>query len=140
MTMITPSYLGETIEYSSLHACRSTLEDPTVLLDSRAPERFRGDTEPVDPVAGHIAGARNRPASANIDGAGRFQPPETLRAAFAQLGIDDAAEVGAYCGSGVSAAHQVLALELAGFRAALYAGSWSEWITDPDRPVARGPG
>ncbi|HEY1508417.1 MAG TPA: sulfurtransferase [Solirubrobacteraceae bacterium] len=111
-----------------------------VLLDSRAPERFRGDTEPVDPVAGHVPGARNRPASANVDAAGRLQPPGTLREAFAQLGIDEAAEVGAYCGSGVSAAHQVLALELAGYRAALYAGSWSEWITDPDRPVARGPG
>jgi thiosulfate/3-mercaptopyruvate sulfurtransferase len=111
-----------------------------VLLDSRAPERFRGDTEPVDPVAGHIPGARNRPASANLDSAGRFKGPEALREDYGELGIDDAAEVGAYCGSGVSAAHQVLALELAGYRAALYAGSWSEWITDPDRPVARGPG
>jgi thiosulfate/3-mercaptopyruvate sulfurtransferase len=111
-----------------------------VLLDSRAPERFRGDTEPVDPVAGHIPRARNRPASANLDSAGRFKGSEALREGYGELGIDDGAEVGAYCGSGVSAAHQVLALELAGYRAALYAGSWSEWITDPDRPVARGPG
>jgi thiosulfate/3-mercaptopyruvate sulfurtransferase len=111
-----------------------------VLLDSRAPERFRGDTEPVDPVAGHIPDARNRDSRDNVDGSGRFLASGGLRDRFTELGIDDAAEVGAYCGSGVSAAHQVLALELAGYRAALYAGSWSEWITDPDRPVARGPG
>ena len=110
-----------------------------VLLDSRAPERFRGDREPVDSVAGHSPGARNRPATANVDDEGRFRPPEALRADFEQLGVDGAAQVGAYCGSGVSAAHQVLALELAGYPASLYAGSWSEWITDPGRPVARGP-
>jgi thiosulfate/3-mercaptopyruvate sulfurtransferase len=109
------------------------------LLDSRAPERYRGDTEPVDPVAGHIPGARNRDSRDNVDEAGRFLSPGALREQFAPLGVDEADQVGAYCGSGVSAAHQVLALELAGYRAALYAGSWSEWITDPDRPVARGP-
>jgi thiosulfate/3-mercaptopyruvate sulfurtransferase len=110
-----------------------------VLLDSRAPERFRGDSEPVDPVAGHIPGARNRPATANVDDEGRFRPAEALRADFKRLGVDGAAQVGAYCGSGVAAAHQVLALALAGYPASLYAGSWSEWITDPSRPVARGP-
>jgi thiosulfate/3-mercaptopyruvate sulfurtransferase len=111
-----------------------------VLLDSRAAERFRGDTEPVDPVAGHIPGALNRDSRDNVEHDGRFKRPGALRDRFTELGIDDAAEVGAYCGSGVSAAHQVLALKLAGYRAALYAGSWSEWITDPDRFVVRGPG
>lgn len=110
-----------------------------ILLDSRAPDRFRGESEPVDPIPGHIPGARNRPATANIDEQGRFQSRELLREEFRQAGVDDGVQVGAYCGSGVSAAHQVLALELAGYPAALYAGSWSEWITDPNRPVAVGP-
>lgn len=116
------------------------LGEAGVLLDSRAPERYRGDSEPVDPVAGHIPGARNRPTTDNVDEQGRFRAPDELRHQFSQLGIDGGAQVGAYCGSGVSAAHQVLALELAGYPAALYAGSWSEWIIDPSRPVARGPG
>jgi thiosulfate/3-mercaptopyruvate sulfurtransferase len=109
-----------------------------VLVDARAPERFRGETEPIDPVAGHIPGARNRPTTLNVTGAGRFHTTPYLRAAFADIGIDAGVEVGAYCGSGVNAAHEVLALELAGHRAALYPGSWSEWITDPVRPVALG--
>jgi thiosulfate/3-mercaptopyruvate sulfurtransferase len=115
------------------------LAEAGVLLDSRAPERYRGETEPVDPVAGHIPGARNRPTTENVDGKGRFRSPDVLREEFRRLGVDGGAQVGAYCGSGVSAAHQVLALELAGYPAALYAGSWSEWITDPSRPVSRGP-
>jgi thiosulfate/3-mercaptopyruvate sulfurtransferase len=109
-----------------------------VLLDARAPERFRGEVEPIDPVAGHIPGARNRPATENVDPDGRFRPAEELRAEFERLGVRDGIEVGAYCGSGVTAAQEVLALDLAGFRAALYAGSWSEWITDPERPLASG--
>jgi len=110
-----------------------------ILLDSRAPERFRGESEPVDPVAGHIPGARNRPTTANVDDQGRFRSAEALSEEFKRIGVDGSAQVGAYCGSGVAAAHQVLALELAGYPATLYAGSWSEWITDPTRPVARGP-
>jgi len=109
-----------------------------VLLDARAGERFRGEVEPVDPVAGHIPGARNRPHTDNLTPEGPFRPREELRSAFAALGVEEGVPVGAYCGSGVAAANEVLALELAGFPAALYVGSWSEWITDPSRPVARG--
>ncbi len=110
-----------------------------VLLDARAPERFRGETEPVDPVAGHIPGARNAPATASVEQSGRFREPAALRETFAAAGVRDGVEVGAYCGSGVVAAHEVLALELAGYRAALYVGSWSDWIGDLTRPVATGP-
>jgi thiosulfate/3-mercaptopyruvate sulfurtransferase len=108
-----------------------------VLLDARAPERFRGEVEPIDPVAGHIPGARNHPSSENVDPTGRFLKAAALREAFEQLGVGDSVEVGAYCGSGVAAAQEVLALELAGYRAALYVGSWSEWVADPGRPVAK---
>lgn len=109
-----------------------------VLLDARAPERFRGEQEPVDPVAGHIPGARSLPSARNVDASGRFRDAASLRSAFARAGVGEGVEVAAYCGSGVTAAHEVLALELAGFRGALYAGSWSDWITDPARPVATG--
>jgi thiosulfate/3-mercaptopyruvate sulfurtransferase len=109
-----------------------------VLLDARAPERFRGEHEPLDPVAGHIPGACNRPTAENVDGTGRFLSPQLLRDGFAQVGAGERVRIGAYCGSGVTAAHEVLALELAGLGGALYVGSWSEWITDPSRPVATG--
>jgi thiosulfate/3-mercaptopyruvate sulfurtransferase len=112
-----------------------------LLLDARAAERYRGETEPVDPKAGHIPGAISAPTSANLGLDGRFLPPAELARRFAALGVLPAASapVGTYCGSGVNAAHQVLALELAGIRAALYAGSWSAWCADPVRPVATGP-
>ncbi len=95
--------------------------------------------EPIDPVAGHIPGALNAPASENVTPRGEFKAPGELRAQFERAGVRPDAPVGAYCGSGVSAASDVLALELAGFPgAALYVGSWSEWSRDPERPVARG--
>ena len=161
----------------------ATLARSGALLDARAGERYRGETEPIDPVAGHIPGALSAPTAANVAGDGRFLPPADLRRRFAGLGIiiidpapgpavgpppgpapggatpaagapsgppaGDAAPVpppggaapavGAYCGSGVTAAHEVLALALAGIPAALYVGSWSGWTADPARPVATGP-
>ena len=110
-----------------------------VLLDARAEPRYRGEVEPVDPVAGHIPGARSAPTSGNVDGDGRFLDPERLRERFAALGVRPDRHVAAYCGSGVTAAQEVLALEIAGVSAALYPGSWSEWVADPRRPVATGP-
>jgi thiosulfate/3-mercaptopyruvate sulfurtransferase len=110
-----------------------------VLLDARADPRYRGDAEPVDKVAGHIPGALSAPTSANVTTAGLLRSPAQLRERFAALGIRPGQPVGAYCGSGVTAAHEVLALELAGLPAALYVGSWSAWVADPARPVATGP-
>ena len=109
-----------------------------VLIDARAPERFRAEREPIDPVAGHVPGAVNVPSTDVVDATGRFLDVDALRARFAAAGVGDGASVGAYCGSGVAASHQVLALSLAGYPAALYVGSWSDWITDPARPVATG--
>ena len=110
--------------------------DVPVLVDARAPERYRGETEPIDPVAGHIPGAVNVPTSANLGPDGRFRPPEELRALYGAAGVTGEEPVAVYCGSGVTAVHDVLALELLGISAALYPGSWSEWITDPTRAVA----
>ncbi len=109
-----------------------------VLLDVRAPERYRGDTEPLDPRAGHIPGALNAPTVDSNDADGRLLPPEELRARFEAVGAHRDEPVGVYCGSGVSASHAALALTLAGFTPALYAGSWSQWSNHPDRPVAVG--
>ncbi|WP_069169173.1 sulfurtransferase [Streptomyces griseus] len=110
-----------------------------LLLDARAPERYRGDVEPIDRVGGHIPGAVCAPTAGNVAEDGRFLSAAALASRFAALGADGKAEVGVYCGSGVSGAHEVLALEIAGQRAALYAGSWSEWSADESRPVATGP-
>jgi thiosulfate/3-mercaptopyruvate sulfurtransferase len=114
-----------------------------LLLDARAGERYRGEAEPVDPVAGHIPGAVSAPTAENVNADGTFRPAADLAARFAGLGAaaGDAAggaQVGVYCGSGVTAAHEALALEVAGIPAAVYIGSWSDWITDPARPVATG--
>jgi thiosulfate/3-mercaptopyruvate sulfurtransferase len=110
------------------------------LLDARAPERFAGRSEPIDPVAGHIPGAVNRPLTSNLDAHGRFLDAAELRKRYdaAQGGVDDARTI-AMCGSGVTACHLLLAMQIAGKQGArLYAGSWSEWIRDPAPPVARG--
>ncbi len=109
-----------------------------VLVDARAPERYAGETEPVDPVAGHIPGAVNVPTTDNLDERGRFLPPARLREVYARVGADTAGSVAAYCGSGVTAAHDVVAMAAAGIDAALYPGSWSGWVSDPTRPVATG--
>lgn len=113
------------------------LGDPDrVLVDARGAERYRGDVEPLDPRAGHVPGAVNYPYAQNLEG-GRFRSPEALRERFAPLA--DAREVVVYCGSGVSAAHDLMALEAAGIRGAkLYVGSWSDWVSHPDAPVALG--
>jgi thiosulfate/3-mercaptopyruvate sulfurtransferase len=109
-----------------------------VLVDARAPERFHGEVEPVDPVAGHIPGAVNVPTVANLEEpGGRFKDARALTAVYELAGVRPGREIGVYCGSGVTAAHDVLALEALGLEAALYAGSWSEWIRDDARPVAR---
>ena len=111
-----------------------------LLLDARAGERYRGETEPVDPVAGHIPGAVSAPATGNVNPDGTFKDPAEVAARFAGLGAVPGVPVAAYCGSGVTAANEVLALMLAGLPAALYVGSWSNWVTDPARPVATGGG
>jgi thiosulfate/3-mercaptopyruvate sulfurtransferase len=127
------------------------------LIDSRAPERYRGEVEPMDPRAGHIPGALNRPTTDNIDPAtGRFKDPQTLRAEFTRItGADalagaasaaapaaspqePAGELGVYCGSGVTACHNLLALDTLGVTAALYPASWSGWSADPQAPAATG--
>jgi thiosulfate/3-mercaptopyruvate sulfurtransferase len=111
-----------------------------LLVDARAAERYAGSVEPIDAVAGHIAGAENHPFSANLAPDGRFlAAPELLRRWEARLAGRSVEQVAAMCGSGVTACHNLLSLEVAGLRGAkLYAGSWSEWIRDPSRPVARG--
>lgn len=105
------------------------------LLDARDAARFRGENEPIDPVAGHIPGAICAPFTDNLH-EGRFKSPGALKARFRELAIDDETEAVCYCGSGVTATHNILALLLAGFpEPVLYAGSWSDWITDPSRPI-----
>ena len=110
------------------------------LIDARAPERFRGEVEPLDPVAGHIPGALNRPFKDNLGPDGRFLDAAALRAAFAPLLAGrQATEAVQMCGSGVTACHNLLAMEAAGLAGSLlYPGSWSEWCGDPVRPLARG--
>ncbi len=111
---------------------------PGVLLDARAGERYRGEVEPIDPRAGHVPGAVSAPTAGNLDASGRFLPAEALRRRFLEVGVREGEPVAAYCGSGVTAAHEAFALRLAGFDAAVYPGSWSQWSSDPARPVATG--
>ena len=111
-----------------------------LLLDARPADRFRGENETIDPVAGHIPGAVSSAALANVDRHGRFLPAEELARRFHELGAEDGKIIGTYCGSGIQATHLALALSVAGItdRADVYIGSWSDWITSPDRPIARG--
>jgi len=119
---------------------RALSAENRLILDARAEERFTGDVEPLDKVAGHVPGARNAPYEDNLDFSGEFMSDEALREHYgAVLEGRPASDVIVMCGSGVTACHNLVALEHAGLSGAkLYAGSWSEWITDPDRPVARG--
>ena len=112
-----------------------------LLIDARSADRFAGENETIDPVAGHVPGGRNHPYAGNLDASGGFLDAARLRQAWeATLRGASARQLIAMCGSGVTACHNLLALEVAGLSGArLYAGSWSEWITDPDHPVARGP-
>lgn len=109
-----------------------------VLLDARAGARYRGETEPIDPRAGHIPGAVSAPTSDNLTADGRFRPAEELRERFEGLGVTAMRPVGVYCGSGITAAHEAAALAIAGFVPYLYPGSWSQWSNLPDRPVETG--
>jgi thiosulfate/3-mercaptopyruvate sulfurtransferase len=112
--------------------------DGTLLLDARAAERYRGDTEPIDPRAGHVPGAHSAPWAANLGPDGRFLAPGVLRQRYADLGATERSTV-AYCGSGINATHDLLAMELAGIEGGrLYEGSWSAWSADPSRPAATG--
>lgn len=109
-----------------------------LLLDARAGERYRGELEPVDPRAGHIPGAVSAPTTGNLAPDGRFLPAAALRERFTGLGVQADLPTAVYCGSGVTAAHEIAALEIAGFPAALYPGSFSEWSNNPSNDVATG--
>lgn len=139
---VSPQPGNVTVPHSDLYAgalptinAQQCITDDLALLDARAPERFRGDSEPVDPVAGHIPGARNLPSSSVLASDGTFLDDDALKQLFSGLGD----RVGAYCGSGVTATITIAALAAVGHDAALFPGSWSEWSSDPTRPVARGP-
>ena len=116
----------------------AALPSAGVLLDARAGERYRGEVEPIDPRAGHVPGALSAPTTDNLEPDGTFRPAAELTERFAALGATRAVRVGVYCGSGVTAAHEVAALAAAGIDAALWPGSWSQWSADPDRPAATG--
>jgi thiosulfate/3-mercaptopyruvate sulfurtransferase len=118
-------------------AVLASAADQTLVAD-RAPERCRGELEPVDPVPGHVPGAVNVPTAANLADDGTFRPADELRALYGAV-VRDGSEVAAYCGSGVTAIHDILAMQVAGIDARLYPGSWSEWVADPARPVETGP-
>ncbi len=132
----------DSLVVSADEVARRAIQSDWRILDARAPERFRGEVEPLDPVAGHIPGARNHPFAWNMGGDGRWLSPHEL-ATKLNLSLDGVRSERAImmCGSGVTACHNLLALEIAGLHGAkLYAGSWSEWIRDPRRPVVKGTG
>jgi thiosulfate/3-mercaptopyruvate sulfurtransferase len=120
-------------------AVADAVEAGAPVLDARAGERYRGEVEPFDPVAGHVPGARSAPWTDDLDGDGRFRSPDDLRGRFAALGVTDASTAVVYCGSGVTSCHDLFAMRFAGLGdARLYEGSWSDWVNDRDRPVATG--
>jgi len=129
---------AQVVYYEELERVRG--QDSALLLDARGAARFRGEVEPLDPVAGHVPGALNRPFGDNLDASGRFKPPAQLREEFASVtGSRNPREVIHMCGSGVTAAHNLLAMEAAGLHGSrLFAPSWSGWVSDPARPVAKG--
>jgi thiosulfate/3-mercaptopyruvate sulfurtransferase len=132
---VTADELAQMVEGGAL------ADGQALLIDARGADRFAGENETIDPVAGHVPGARNHPFAGNVDAHGRFLPADQLRHRWLQrLGSATAAQAISMCGSGVTACHNLLAMEVAGLGGArLYAGSWSEWIRDPARPIARGP-
>ncbi|GBG37357.1 sulfurtransferase [Mycobacterium montefiorense] len=143
---VTPQAGNVTVPHDDLYAgARPTLTaeqagaGAVTLLDARAPDRYSGDTEPVDAVAGHIPGARNLPSGSVLAADGTFLGELALAQQLSDRGIDRTGPLGAYCGSGVTAAIDIAALTAMGCEAALYPGSWSEWSSDPSHPVARGP-
>ncbi|MDQ1085113.1 MULTISPECIES: sulfurtransferase [Microbacterium] len=139
----TPAPGNVTLAYGALPVLEldavSAFADEALLLDARAGERYRGEVEPIDPRAGHVPGAVSAPTTENVGADGRFHSPDQLRSRFRALGAEDGAPVGVYCGSGVTAAHQAVALTLAGFEARVFPGSWSQWSNHPELPVATGP-
>tara|TARA_B100000700_G_scaffold20246_2_gene19732 strand:- start:117 stop:956 length:840 start_codon:yes stop_codon:yes gene_type:complete len=129
------------LDDSALVSAADITPGQSKLMDARALARFRGEVEPIDPVAGHIPGARCRPSADNLDPDGRFKPAAQLAAELANVDSQAGDELIAYCGSGVTACHDILAYAIAGLPLPrLYAGSWSDWIRAPDRPIATGKG
>jgi thiosulfate/3-mercaptopyruvate sulfurtransferase len=137
-TTFVPTHVRPTVSATGVAA--SLPRHGLLLLDARAAERFRGDVEPLDPVAGHIPGALNRPYTRNIAPDGTFRSPRELRVEFeAMLHGRPPDDLVHYCGSGISATHNLLAMTIAGYPLTrIYPGSWSEWVSDPRRPVAKG--
>ncbi len=133
--VLTPGHL-RTLDATGAAALAAS--DDGVLLDARAGERYRGETEPIDPRAGHIPGAVSAPTTDNLAPDGTFLPTDALQERFLAVGATPGARVGVYCGSGVTAAHEAAALAVVGVDATLYPGSWSQWSNDPSRPVATG--
>ncbi|GEK85597.1 sulfurtransferase [Microbacterium aerolatum] len=137
-------YTAGTVTLDDISADSLTIDDAAafpergVLIDVRAAERFRGETEPIDPIAGHIPGAVNLPDTVHVAEDGMLRDLDEIRAAFAEAGVTESTPVAAYCGSGVTAAHTALILAEAGIDAKLFHGSWSQWSNSPDRPIATG--
>jgi thiosulfate/3-mercaptopyruvate sulfurtransferase len=126
--------------FASLAMIEGREHEQLKIIDARAANRYRGEVEPIDPVAGHIPGARNRPYTENLDASGRFLTPQALHAAFLPLtGSDPLEKIVHQCGSGVTACHNLLAMEIAGMHGSLlYPGSWSEWCASPAHAIAKG--